>query len=161
MNIWDASTMGSNRDAIEIGWNLPIGAHHSSQCSFDVSMTFKDVVQVYDDVAYLNWNPIGDANDTVTSVYRYLVDVSDVADRIDGMKGWVHFTGRSSVDYQERFAIWGGKSESVVPGDHLVLVLIFPSSNMGQVRYRHQGNLWHQLYPYYRIAGDSDGVCLS
>ncbi|MDF7640621.1 DUF2207 domain-containing protein [Bifidobacterium sp. ESL0784] len=54
-----SASMGKSGDTVEIGWNIP-ATQSAKSLKFDISMTFKDVVKVYNDVAYSKWEPISD-----------------------------------------------------------------------------------------------------
>ncbi|WEV53260.1 DUF2207 domain-containing protein [Bifidobacterium sp. ESL0704] len=123
-------------DTIEIGWNIP-STDYASSLKFDVDMTFKDAVQVYDDVAYLKWEPMGDTNGTPVYDFNATLAFPDGVKQNDTNE-WMHYVGRGSV-YPNPDGTLSAHAFEVVPGRHVDLVTMFPSSVMGQVRHRIAG----------------------
>ncbi|WEV67126.1 DUF2207 domain-containing protein [Bifidobacterium sp. ESL0769] len=131
-----AGTQAGDKDTIEIGWNIP-STDYASSIKFDIDMTFKDVVQVYDDVAYLKWEPVGKTNGAPIRNFDATVTFPNGVEEND-TKEWLHYDGNGSV-YPNPDGTLSADAYQVVPGRHIDLVTIYPSSVMGQVRHRLHG----------------------
>ncbi|WP_348519545.1 DUF2207 domain-containing protein [Bifidobacterium sp. ESL0798] len=131
-------TMGGPEDQIEIGWNIPAMVSASS-LKFEVDMTFKDVVTLYDDVAYLKWEPISTENSTPIRKFTALITLPDGVDtQHTDTREWMHFKGNGSIRPKGRNALYA-QAPTVGPENYVDVVSIFKASAMGQVRHRSKG----------------------
>ncbi|WEV41750.1 DUF2207 domain-containing protein [Bifidobacterium sp. ESL0682] len=122
-----AASMGKSGDTVEIGWNIP-ATKSAKSLKFDVSMTFKDVVKVYNDVAYFKWEPVGDNSGVPIDDFRAKVTLPQGVKSAD-TRQWMHYTGKGSV------AKSGGQqieitAHNVAANRHIDLVSMFSASPM-------------------------------
>lgn len=132
-----SSVLGKTGDIVEIGWNIP-ATKSAHSMKFEISMTFKDVAKVYDDVAYLKWEPIGDSN---------MVPIGDFHARLTLPKGvkagsseqWMHYDGIGKVR-QANDRTFDFDAKRVEIGKYVDLITMFDQGVMGKVKHRSQGN---------------------
>ncbi|WEV72226.1 DUF2207 domain-containing protein [Bifidobacterium sp. ESL0790] len=125
--------MGKARDVIEIGWNIPATTSAKSM-KFDVTMTLKDVVKVYDDVAYLKWEPAGDNNGVLIERFHAKLTLPK-GTKAGTTSQWMHYAGKGAVHQAGPRGI-EMDAERVSANSHIDLVSMFGNQGMGQVRYR-------------------------
>lgn len=126
--------MGESGDIIEIGWNIPETLSEKS-LKFDVSMTFKDVVKVYNDVAYFKWEPLGDSNGVPVDDFHAKVTLPKGVKSAD-TREWMHYDGKGSVRPTGTRQL-DMAAHNVSSSKHIDLVSMFSASPMGKdVAYR-------------------------
>ncbi|MDF7663375.1 DUF2207 domain-containing protein [Bifidobacterium sp. ESL0763] len=149
----DSQSEGKNdHGTLEIGWNIP-ETKSAKSVRFDISMTLKDVVKVYDDVAYVKWEPIAGNN---------TVPVKRMGMRITLPKGaakgqtwqWLHFEGRGSIA-KGGARVVEASARNVKHGEHVDAVLMFPRSAMGKVRHDIYGSQKQKVLSNERLEQDS------
>nr|WP_280925118.1 DUF2207 domain-containing protein [Bifidobacterium sp. ESL0784] len=102
-------------------------------------MTFKDVVTLYDDVAYLKWEPISTENSTPIRKFTALITLPDGVDtQHTDTREWMHFKGDGSIRPKGRNALYA-QAPTVGPENYVDVVSIFKASAMEQVRHRSNG----------------------
>ncbi|WEV75124.1 DUF2207 domain-containing protein [Bifidobacterium sp. ESL0800] len=127
------SEMGAARDVIEIGWNIPTTTSAESM-KFDVTMTFKDVVKVYNDVAYMKWEPVADDNGVPIGRFHAKVSLPQ-GTKAGTMRQWMDYPGKGTIRRAGQRSI-EMSAEHVPARNHIDLVSMFGHHGMGQVRYR-------------------------
>ena len=90
-------TLGSKSEEnrkIEIGWNIP--SVKSGNMSFEIELTFENILTVHSDVAYFKWEPIG--SDNTIPIENLSADVK-FPQEPEGIQtwAWLHFGGKSTV----------------------------------------------------------------
>ncbi|WEV73755.1 DUF2207 domain-containing protein [Bifidobacterium sp. ESL0798] len=84
-----------NGHTVEIGWNIPATGSTDS-LRFDVSMTFKGVVSVYNDVSYMKWEPVGDDNEIPIDSLQGHVSLPKSTTKSQTWQ-WLHYDGDGNV----------------------------------------------------------------
>ena len=91
----DAVGSGSADKTIEIGWNIPATTQTES-LKFDISTTFKGVSTAYADVASLQWEPVGEANQIPIGRLSGTVTFPSGVDANNSW-AWLHYSGTSQT----------------------------------------------------------------
>lgn len=145
----DGCSSGQSGDTIEIGWNIP-ATYTAKSMKFDISMTFKDVVTLYDDVAYLKWEPVADDNPVpIDSLHAKVSLPKADAKAKDGVKSkdasvslpqqWLHFAGSGHVEAQGQNTI-DLTAKDISPHQHVDLVSMSSAAPMDKVIHTKTGN---------------------
>ncbi|NMN01290.1 hypothetical protein G1C96_1877 [Bifidobacterium sp. DSM 109958] len=107
---------------VEIGWNIP-AISEADNLRFDVTMTFHGAVTLYDDVASLQWEPVGPTNQVPIGTMTGTLRFPDGITASDSW-GWLHYAGTSrtqrGANGELEFTAW-----DVRAGRHLDVVAAF------------------------------------
>ncbi|WEV67129.1 DUF2207 domain-containing protein [Bifidobacterium sp. ESL0769] len=129
-----SASMGKSGDTVEIGWNIP-ATRSAESLKFDISMTFKDVVKVYNDVAYFKWEPLGDTNGVPVDDFHAKVTLPKGVNSAD-TRQWMHYAGKGSVVKSGSRELTM-QAQNVPSSEHIDLVSMFSASSMNKsVAYR-------------------------
>ncbi|WEV73753.1 DUF2207 domain-containing protein [Bifidobacterium sp. ESL0798] len=143
---WDscASGGGQSGDTIEIGWNIP-AVDTAESMKFDIAMTFKDVVTLYDDVAYFKWEPVGENNTVPIDNLHARVSLPKGASKsgspspIRLPRQWLHYAGKGYVKELDGHTL-DFTASNIRPHQYVDLVSISDAAPMGTVAHRKSGN---------------------
>lgn len=117
-----AKSLDSGNRTIEVGWNIP-ATTKADHMRFDVAMTFTGTATAYDDVASIQWEPVGASNQ---------IPIGELSASVHFPKGvtasnswaWLHFSGRSTTSRDSDGTLHATASD-VRNGQYLDLVTIF------------------------------------
>lgn len=118
---------------VEIGWNIP-PVEDARSMIFQVSMTWKNVVTDYKDVAKLQWEPISDSNTIPIGTLTASVQLPDGA-TTDNSQAWLHYTGTSSVSRADDGRTLKFTASDIRPNEYLDLVTIYDVNLSHAARY--------------------------
>lgn len=132
-----ADAQQSGKRTVEVGWNIP-ATTQADHLRFDIAMTFTGVATAYDDVASLQWEPIGVTNQIpigqVTGTVRFPEGVNT-----KNSWAWLHFSGRSTTSRSSDGTLHFTASD-VRNGQHLNVVAMFDVHQSAGIARRAPGN---------------------
>lgn len=145
----DGCSSGQSGDTIEIGWNIP-ATYTAKHMKFDVTMTFKDVVTLYDDVAYLKWEPVADDNPVPIESLHAKVSLPKAkgdatstskakATSVSLPQQWLHFAGSGHIEAQGQNTI-DLTAKDINPHQHVDLISMSSAAPMGKVAHTKSGD---------------------
>lgn len=122
---------------VEIGWNIP-ATTKADHLRFDIAMTFVGTATAYDDVAALQWEPIGEDNQIPVGEFSATVRFPQGVTRSNSW-AWLHYTGRSTTSRSANGDLHFTASD-IRNGQYLNLVTIFDVTHAsGVVRHGEGG----------------------
>lgn len=139
----DDPTLASNAadgDEVELAWNIP-ATEKAQSLKFDIGMTLKDVVSVYDDVAYFKWEPVGDGNTVPIGAFKATVTLPKGVAKDGGKtRHWLHYKGIGRIGAVKN-GMFTFTVDDVAVKQHVDLVTIFDARVMdATVAHRKHGN---------------------
>ncbi|WEV46442.1 DUF2207 domain-containing protein [Bifidobacterium sp. ESL0690] len=119
----------ANGHTVEIGWNIP-ATESAGSLRFDISMTFRGVVSVYNDVSYMQWEPVGDNNEIPIDSLQGHVSLPKSAASGQTWQ-WLHYDGNGSVHKSANHGV-DFSAKYVKAHQHVDLVSMFGVQGMKQ-----------------------------
>lgn len=121
---YDAYQTITSVKTVEIGWNIPT-TYSTNSMTFTVHMTFTGVATAYNDVAALQWEPIGEDNDVLINNLTARVTFPEGANE-DTLKAWLHYEGTSTTARDGNMLTFS--ASNITSGQWVDLVAMFDVS---------------------------------